>query len=723
MKVFKYIFKQKLLITLTILLLIVESLCTFITPYISSLVIDYGIHQNGVMIGVPLELDPYSYRATLRMLDGSDKRVMEYSYSPVARDAEDGSNSSDNTVYEITLLGALNADRLGDAVMPVFAFAAQLPNSYEEVTYFGVENEEQISPDKLDQYKAAIFEYSQTHDKSEIYHNAVLEKLISIQALGIDRQAMQLKFITWITLLMLIIVATYLLVTIIGTYFASKISFTISRDLRKKQFKKVMSFSNHDMDKFSRASLITRATNDLQVIQNTSVFILRSILIAPLMLIVGFVMATLTAPSLLWIVAAAIAFMIVMAIILLSIVTPRYKMVQKLIDKINSIARESISGVPIIRALNNEDFQEERFTKVNEKLYKTMLFAISILIIAMPLLMLTVNIVSVAILWAGSFQLQAGYVNIGQLIAFISYATETIFAFLSIAAGFVILPRADVSMGRIEEVLKHELKIKNFDTKTKTANMKNGKKEYIKFENVGFKYESSKKYLFKNLNIDIKKNSLNAIVGPTGSGKSALLKLLLRYYDVNSGKICIDGVDVKNFNEKDLRKKLSYVPQKVFLFEGSIKENAALNPDVKDEKLIEECIRFVNLGKFLDSNEEGMDYKLSQGAINLSGGQKQRLTIARAISEKLPILLMDDPFSALDANTEKLINTGLKSKFKDVTILLVTQRLSSVVDYDNIIFIDDGKVVGTGTHKQLLKNKKYKAAFEKAKSPTIREVK
>lgn len=419
----------------------------------------------------------------------------------------------------------------------------------------------------------------------------------------------------------------------------------------------------------------------------------------------------------------AIGFMIVMAIILIAVVTPKYKLVQKLIDKINSIARESISGVPIIRALNNEDFQEERFSKVNKQLYKTMLFAISILIIAMPLLMLTVNAVSVAILWAGSFQLQASHVNIGQLIAFISYATETIFAFLSIAAGFIMLPRADVSMGRIEEVLNHKLKIQNFDIKTKSDTKNNDDKEYIKFKNVNFKYEASKNYLFKGLNLNIKKNSLNAIVGPTGSGKSTLLKLLLRYYDVNSGQVCIDGVSVKNINENDLRSLLSYVPQKVFLFEGSLKENVALNPKVCDDKFIEECIRFVNLGKFLDSNDEGMDYKLSQGAINLSGGQKQRLTIARAISQKHPILLLDDPFSALDANTEKIINTGLKTKFKDTTVLLVTQRLSSVVDYDNIIFVDEGNIIGAGTHKQLLKIDKYKEAFDKAKSPTIGEVK
>lgn len=286
-----------------------------------------------------------------------------------------------------------------------------------------------------------------------------------------------------------------------------------------------------------------------------------------------------------------------------------------------------------------------------------------------------------------------------------------------------MLPRADVSIGRIEEVLKHELKIDNFAKTNKVHEESSNDDEYISLKNVSFNYDGNKKKLFNNLNVVIKKNSINAIVGPTGSGKSTLLKLLLRYYDVSSGEVCIGGVNVKDFCEQELRDKISYVPQKVILFQGSLAKNVGLNPAVTDRKHIEKCLRFTNLGPFMDSQKEGIDYEVHQGALNLSGGQKQRLSIARAISEGLPILLLDDPFSALDANTEKMINEGLQKQFKDTTILVVTQRLSSVVDYDNIIFIDNGKVCGTGTHEQLMKNsKKYRTAFEKAKSPTIEEV-
>lgn len=294
-----------------------------------------------------------------------------------------------------------------------------------------------------------------------------------------------------------------------------------------------------------------------------------------------------------------------------------------------------------------------------------------------------------------------------------------------IAAGFIMLPRADVSIGRIEEVLNHKLKIDNFTQETKVSARKANDEEYIKFENVNFEYEETKHKIFKDLNFDIAKNSINAIVGPTGSGKSTLLKLLLRYYDVNSGKVSINGVDVRDFSENDLRGTLSYVSQKVILFKGTLDENVSLNKTFKhNPERAEEALRLVNMGTFIDSNEEKMDYEVSQGARNLSGGQKQRISIARSIYEDAPIMLLDDPFSALDANTEKIINTSLKKDFKDTTILVVTQRLSSVVDYDKIIFIDEGKVVATGTHKQLMKSsKKYREAFEKAKAPTIEDVK
>ena len=287
-----------------------------------------------------------------------------------------------------------------------------------------------------------------------------------------------------------------------------------------------------------------------------------------------------------------------------------------------------------------------------------------------------------------------------------------------------MLPRADVSIGRIEEVLNHKLKYDNFSQRTKKPKSATKAEEFIKFENVSFKYDEAKDKLFDNLNLNIKKNSINAIVGPTGSGKTTILKLLLRFYDASSGKIIIDGVNVKDYNEKDLRNKISYVPQKVRLFKGSLRENVELNPDIKrGKKHVEESLVFANLWKFVKSNKEGINYEVSQGARNLSGGQKQRITIARSIYEDLPIMLLDDPFSSLDANTEKQINRALQNDYPNKTILVVTQRLSSVVNYDNIIFIDEGKVSATGTHKQLIKtNKKYRDAFNKHKSSEIEDM-
>lgn len=417
----------------------------------------------------------------------------------------------------------------------------------------------------------------------------------------------------------------------------------------------------------------------------------------------------------------------ILATILLVLVNPQFKIIQKLIDKINETARESISGVPIIRALNNEKYQENRFDKVNKKLYKKMLYANSLMVLAMPLLMLTINILTVSILWCGSFQIQIGEVNVGQLIAFITYSTETIFAFLSIAAGFIMLPRANVSLGRIEEVIKHKLIIDNFNIKTKKKGTeeKINEEEFINIKDVNFSYKENEteNQIFNNLNLNIKKNSINAIVGPTGSGKTTLLKLLLRFYDPNCGSISIDDINIKDYNENDLRDLISYVPQKVILFQGTLRGNVSMNPKVKDNKWIEECIRFSNLGPFMDSNKEGMEYRVSENASNLSGGQKQRLTIARAISEKCPILLLDDPFSALDANTENIINTQLLNDFDDVTILLVTQRLSSVVKYDNIIYLEQGNVKAQGTHDELINGcDEYREAYEKAKSPSIEDI-
>lgn len=697
------------------------------TPYISSIIIDYGIQQKGAIYAVPLEMNAASYRASLNLVDNKDKNFVEQCFEEIDLDHPAYIGDGETYYYVLSTFGLFNISRLEKIFMPVLAYTYDNQEWLNDIEKLGSPDVENVDPALIDKHKSAIENINQSDSINEMYYKAIGVRLAVYKFFGIDHTWFQINFIIVISVIMIITVLLYLFATIIGTYLASKISYKISQSLRKQQFAKVMNFSSHDMDKFSRASLITRATNDLQVVQNTSVFVIRAILIAPVMLIIGLLMSVVTAPSLIWIVGLAVFLILILAILLLALVTPQFKIIQKLIDKINETARESISGVPIIRALNNEKYQENRFDKVNKKLYKKMLYANSLMVLAMPLLMLTINILTISILWCGSFQIQIGEVNVGQLIAFITYATETIFAFLSIAAGFIMLPRANVSLGRIEEVLKHKLIIDNYNIKTKkkSTEEKTNEEEFIKIKDVNFSYKENEteNKIFNTLNLNIKKNSINAIVGPTGSGKTTLLKLLLRFYDPNCGSISIDDINIKDYNEKDLRDLISYVPQKVILFQGTLRGNVSMNPKVKDNKWIEECIRFSNLGPFMDSNKEGMEYRVSENASNLSGGQKQRLTISRAISEKCPILLLDDPFSALDATTENIINTQLLNDFDGVTILLVTQRLSSVVKYDNIIYLDHGKVKAQGTHDELINNcDDYRQAYEKAKSPSIEDI-
>lgn len=520
------------------------------------------------------------------------------------------------------------------------------------------------------------------------------------KAAGIDVDHIQKSYLLFAGLKMLGMALLMGVVTVIVGFFASRVGAGIGMTLREKVFKNVVGFSNAEMDKFSTASLITRSTNDIQQIQMVSVMLLRMVAYAPILGIGGVLKVVQTGAGMGWIIVLAIAVILGYVMVLMSAAMPKFKLMQKLVDNINLVSREILTGLSVIRAFGREKKEEERFDEANKDLTKTMLFTNRVMTFMMPGMMMIMNILTVGIVWFGAKKIDGGNMQVGAMTAFITYAMMIVMSFLMLTMMSIMLPRAAVAAERIDEVVRTESSIKDADEPEKLTSHGG----VISFEHVNFKYPGAEEDVLHDIDFVARPGETTAIIGSTGCGKSTLVNLIPRLYDVSDGRILLDGKDIRNILMSDLREEIGFVPQKGVLFSGTIASNLRFGNDDATDEEIKKAARIAQATEFIEAKDDKYESSISQGGSNVSGGQKQRLAIARAIAKNPKIFIFDDSFSALDLKTDAALRKALSENVKDSTVIIVAQRISTILHAEQILVLDDGKVVGKGTHEQLLKN-------------------
>lgn len=727
-KLFGLLKKSTFTIIFVVVLLAVQAMCDLSLPSYTSNIVNVGIQQGGVESNIPqvirtsemnkislflnnkedvlnsyklLDKDQISegeYEAELTkypILKNEDLYVLKDNLSE-----EELNTLKDDISLPIVMVNTLSSDKqIANGVMEKLKANMPAGAISDSTTVFDVFS--MMPKEQVNNITNQFSEKFEQMDSSTIEQLGISFVRSEYETIGIDMDKTQTNYVISAGLKMLLLALVAMIATVGVTLLASRIAAKYGRDLRKAVFRKVMKFSNKELDEFSTASLITRCTNDIQQIQQLAVMSLRMVFYAPIIGIGAFIKVSHTGNSMSWVIGIAIISILCLVGVLLFIAMPKFQIVQKLVDKLNLVAREIITGLPVIRAFTTEKHEEERFDKANKDLTKTNLFVNRVMTIMMPTMMFIMNGISVLIVWVGASKIDAGIMQVGDLMAFIQYTMQIIMAFLMLSMMSIILPRAWVSMKRIGEVLDKEISIE--DSKDPEEFDKN-KKGYIEFENVTFSYPDADEEILSNISFTAKPGETTAFIGSTGSGKSTLINLIPRFYDVIKGSIFVNGVDVRNVRLHDLREKIGYVPQKGMLFSGTIESNIAYGNEEANKSEIIEAANVAQAVEFIETKPEKYESHISQGGNNVSGGQKQRLSIARAIAIDPDIYIFDDSFSALDYKTDVTLRKSLRNATGDSTILIVAQRISTVISADQIIVLDEGKIVGHGTHKELLKS-------------------
>lgn len=753
MRIIQHLKSSKVAVLLITLLLIVQAFADLSLPRYTSDLVDVGIQQGGIEHASPDEMsaDTFNY---ICMLAGEDtEQVIRDSYEqntagesearnyilseygkenraeldsaialPLvlvhmsdimgdasssdasssgasASDASSGvSGKSNNAAYSLSSSEAPsssdNVTALAQSAMQSGSFDwAQLYSAYESGAISKAEIQSFI--DQARQTYGVI-------DDSLIQQQAIEAVKAEYEALGMDLGVIQLQYLAWLGAQMLGVAALMMAASISVGFVASRTAAKIARNLRERLFEKVVSFSDAEVQSFSAASLITRGTNDIQQIQMVLVMLLRMVLYAPILAIGGIIMVSQTNLAMSWIIVLAIVVIGIVIALLMALALPKFKIMQKLIDRVNLVSREMLTGMSVIRAFDRQEYEEARFDEASTALYKTQLFTNRVMTFMMPTMMLVMNGVSVLIVWVGGSYIDSGVIQTGDMIAFITYSMVIVMSFLMISMIAIMLPRADVAAQRVNEVLDTENSIHDPEESQVEKLDKNAKGLSVEFDNVTFAYNEGSDPVLKDISFVAEPGKTTAIIGSTGSGKSTIMKLIERFYEVTQGAIRVGGVDVRSMKQHELRRELGYVPQKAFLFSGTIESTIAYANEDMDEDRVRKAADIAQATEFITAKEQGFESEISQGGTNVSGGQRQRLSIARVLASDARVLLFDDSFSALDYATDARLRHALATEAAGKTVLVVAQRIATVLNADKILVLEDGELVGSGTHKELL---------------------
>lgn len=687
-------------------LLFMQAYCELTLPDYMQNIVNVGIQNNGIEHGVYEQVRESTLDSLLIVATEDQKELIENSYTLVT-----SNEASEQQLEEIPVLKDENVYILNDISDETFtelesAFAnmdmtfAEISNDAKEMN---VEVPVLLMKNGIETYR------EQAKTQIEVLGSSTVSSLTcqmvkaEYEAMGLDMAAIQQNYIIHSGLIMLGYALGSATCAILVGFLASKIAAGLSKNLREAVFKKVTFFSNENFNKFNTSTLITRTTNDIQQVQMALVMMLRIVVYAPIMGIGALLHVMSSEANMTWIIALCVVLILSVVMVVFIVVMPKFKIMQKLTDKLNSVVRELLDGMLVIRAFNNEKVEEKKFDKANMDITKVGLFTSRAMAIMMPVMMFLMNGTTLLILWFGSMRVDAGMIQVGSIMAFMQYAMQIIMAFLMITVVSIMIPRANVSALRINEILTTDLSITDDDHVQPFDGSEHGT---VRFKNVSFRYPGADEDVLTDISFEAKPGQVTAFIGSTGSGKSTLINLVPRFYDVSQGSICIDGKDIRNVEQKKLREKIGYVPQKGILLAGTIRSNLLYaNPNASDQD-IEEALRISQSKEFVDTKPLGVDEPISQGGTNVSGGQKQRLSIARAIIKKPEIYIFDDSFSALDFKTDAALREELMKSCKKTgsTVLLVAQRISSILHADQIIVLDEGKMVGKGTHQELIKS-------------------
>ncbi len=736
LKLAKYTKPYLLMLLLAIALLFAQANFDLALPDYLSRIVNTGIQQGGVENAVPVAIRQSEMNRLEIFMSAADRDTVLAHYTLVDKNSPDYEKYlaeypalETGPVYVLNSSapdGSAGVDQAGidllnpimaKALLPVYGIEqaladpakaaemgkqfgggkfdlSKLPPGMDLFTVLGKLPPEQIT--KMSQGFSDKF--SALGDKM-IIQAAVGAVKAEYAALGMDNDKLQSNYILTAGGWMLGLTLLSVICTIIVGFLSAKIAAGMARDIRREVFKTVESYSNTEFDKFSTASLITRSTNDVTQIQMVVIMMVRMVFYAPLIGIGGLIKVLAKDSPLSWLIGLAVLVLISLIIVIFSVALPRFKVIQKLVDRINLVARENLTGMMVIRAFNMQTFEEKRFDKANQDLTANSLFINRIMVIMMPLMMLIMNLLMVGIIWFGAKQVADANMQVGDMLAFMQYAMQIVMSFLMLSFMFIIIPRASVSADRIAEVLNTEPNIHDPKEPKKFSTPFQGT---VEFRNVTFRYPGGDIDALENISFTAKPGQMTAFIGSTGAGKSTIVNLIPRFYEVTGGAILIDGVDIREVTQHDLREKIGYVPQKSSLFSGSIESNLRYADQHATGDMLQAAIEIAQAKEFVDSKPEGLAAEISQGGQNVSGGQKQRLSIARAIVKKPPIYILDDSFSALDFKTDAALRRAFKEKAAESTLLIVTQRVSTIKNAEQIIVLDDGRIVGKGTHNELM---------------------
>ena len=681
LKMLKYMKKSIGWILLIVILLFVQAYSDLALPEYTSRIVDTGIQQKGIPDAVPDKIRETTLNELTALMDADDASQVSDAYT----EAEDG-------VCQLKDVSTSEREELNDSLGMAMMISMALSSEGIDPT--------QIPPEQIQAMLDQANEQTEQLSDSIVTQMAVTFVQQEYEAIGEDLDRIQMNYILHSGVQMLGLALISMIAAVLVTFLASRVAALLGHDLRNLVYRKVISFSSAEMNHFSTASLITRSTNDIQQVQMLMTMVFRIVLYAPIIGIGGIVKVLRTESGMTWILGVAVCALAVLILVLVVVAMPRFKKLQSMIDRLNLITREILTGLSVIRAFSAEKHEEERFEEANHRLMKTNLFVNRCMTFMMPLMMLIMNGISVLIVYVGAHHIDEGALQVGDMMAFIQYTMQIIMAFLMISMLSVMLPRASVSANRIVEVLDTDVSIREPEQAKLPEQDRKGE---VEFSHVSFRYPGAEEEVLHDITFTAKKGETVAFIGSTGSGKSTLVNLIPRFFDVTEGAIRVDGVDIREMDLKDLRSRLGYVPQKGVLFSGTIESNLRFGAEHASMDDLNKAADIAQATEFISQKEDGMASPIAQGGTNVSGGQKQRLSIARAIAKHPEIYIFDDSFSALDYKTDAALRQALKRETSDATTLIVAQRISTILHADKIMVLDSGTVVGCGTHKELMK--------------------